>query len=351
MSFRRTAFLALTFLMVISASLAMAADKAPRLTLVDPLKDFGTVAKGEKLDWSFTIKNTGTADLQILAVRPACGCTVADYDKVIKPGQTGKVTAHVDTTSFSGPVSKAVTVDSNDPSTPSAQLTIHAVVRPYVEAFPSGFVRYNLIQGDAQTQTVTIYSEEDAPFEILRAEVPGDFVKVDYKKIENAAERAEAGRAGQAQYKVNITLGGPTAPIGPMADKVKLVTNSKHQPEYLISLSGVVRPSYSVIPNILNFGEVTPAEAAAERSITLRSNDQKSPQMFKVTKVESSSPMFTAVAKPTEQAGEYQVMVKVAKGAKAGNIDGKLKIYTSDSINPVFELPVKGTIKAAGATK
>ncbi|MGZ8854278.1 MAG: DUF1573 domain-containing protein, partial [Thermoanaerobaculia bacterium] len=120
-----------------------AADKAPRLTVVESVKDFGTVPKGEKLDWSFVVKNTGNADLEILAARPSCGCTVADFDKIIKPGQSGKVTAHVDTTNFAGPIAKAVTIDTNDPSTPSAQVTIHAIVKPYVEAHPAGFVRFN----------------------------------------------------------------------------------------------------------------------------------------------------------------------------------------------------------------
>src|SRR6201999_3605582 len=76
--------------------------KAPRLTLAEPIKDFGTVPKGQKLDWSFVVRNTGETDLEILAAKPACGCTVADFDKIIKPGQTGKVTAHVDTTNFAG---------------------------------------------------------------------------------------------------------------------------------------------------------------------------------------------------------------------------------------------------------
>src|SRR5207248_7457492 len=61
-----------------------AEDKGPRLTIVEPVKDFGTVAKGEKLDWAFQIKNTGTTDLQIISAKPGCGCTVADFDKVIK---------------------------------------------------------------------------------------------------------------------------------------------------------------------------------------------------------------------------------------------------------------------------
>ena len=91
---------------------ATEAAKGPRLTLVEPVKDFGTVPKGQKLDWSFEVRNTGTTDLEILAAKPACGCTVADFDKVIKPGQTGKVTAHVDTTNFAGPIAKPVTLDA-----------------------------------------------------------------------------------------------------------------------------------------------------------------------------------------------------------------------------------------------
>src|SRR5476651_2199479 len=112
-----------------AAAVAPAEPKAPRLTIVEPVKDFGTVAKGDKIDWSFAVKNTGDADLQILAAKPACGCTVADFDKVIKPGQMGKVTAHVDTTNFNGPINKSVTIETNDLNTPSSVLTLQAVVK------------------------------------------------------------------------------------------------------------------------------------------------------------------------------------------------------------------------------
>src|ERR1041385_2705191 len=147
----------------VEAAKAASADeeKAPRLTIVEPVKDYGTVPKGDKLEWGFVVKNTGNADLQIISAKPGCGCTVADFDKVIKPGETGKVTAHVDTTAFAGPISKSVTLETNDPNTPTAQLTLHAIVKPYVEAYPAGFVRFNLLQGDADSQTATLYSEED----------------------------------------------------------------------------------------------------------------------------------------------------------------------------------------------
>lgn len=320
--------------------------KAPRLTLVEPLKDFGVVPKGQKIDWSFEIKNTGTADLEILSAKPACGCTVADYDKVIKPGATGKISAHVDTTAFAGPIAKAVALETNDPNTPHAQVTISAIVKPYVEAYPQGFVRYNILQGDVEKQSVTIYSEEDEPFEIVKVESPQEWISADFKKLEGADLVSQVGSKGQAQYKLDITVGGPDARIGPLAEKVHIVTNSKHQPDYWVSVSGVVRPAYRVEPTGINFGEVAPNDSAATRTVTLRSNSLKEPGAFSVTKVESGVAGVTAAVKPTEKPGEFSVTLQVEKSAKPGVLDGNVTIYTSDKTKPTVVIPVKGTVKA-----
>jgi len=366
---KRTVAVTMAFLVALMASLASAQSKtkkepaaaksataasekkAPRLTIVEPVKEYGEVPKGDKLDWAFVIKNTGSSDLQIIAAKPGCGCTVADYDKVIKPGETGKVTAHVDTTNFSGPIAKTVTLETNDPSSPTSTLTIHAVVKPYVEAYPAGFVRFTQLLGDVATQSITLYSEEDDPFEIKDVQVPGDWVKVAYHKIENETERvANVGKPGQNQYKVDITVGGPDAKIGPMADKIRILTSSKHSPEYPISVTGVIRPTYRVEPTMLNFGEVAPTDAAATRSVLLHSNDLKTPEQFVVTKVESNAPGITTAFKPLAQKGDYEVTLQVAKDAKPGDIDGSVKIYTSDKLNPVVTVPVKATVKSGSAT-
>lgn len=320
---------------------------APRLTIVEPVKEYGTVPKGEKLDWSFNVKNTGTSDLQIIAARPSCGCTIADFDKVIKPGETGKVTAHIDTTAFSGPISKTVTLETNDPSTPTSMLTLHALVQPYVEAYPAGYVRFNLLQGDTDTQAVTLYSDEDEPFEIKNIEVPsGNWLKVTSDKITDETQRAPGvGKTGQAQYKINVVAGGPDAKTGPLSDKVHIVTNSKHQPDYWISVVGVVRPTFRVEPTVLNFGEVAPTDAAATRSVLVHSNDLKMPERFSVTKVESSTPSIMTSYKAGVQKGDYEITAQVARDAKPGDIDGTVKIYTTDTVNPVVTVPVKATVK------
>jgi hypothetical protein len=337
------------------AEAAKEAEKAPRLTIVEPVKDYGTIPKGEKLDWSFLVKNTGDSDLQIIAAKPGCGCTVADFDKVIKPGETGKVTAHVDTTAFAGPIAKTVTLETNDPTTPTSQLTIHAVVKPYVEAFPAGFVRFNLLQGEADSQSVMLYSEEDEPFQVTKVEVPVDpttnqpvkWVKTSFEKVAEADKAPNVGRPGQDQYRVNITVGGPDARVGALADKVHIYTNSKHQPDYFVSLSGVVRPTLRVEPSMLNFGEVTPNDVSATRMVMLHSNNLKTPESFVVSRAESSVRAITTSVKPGANKGDYEVTLQIAKDAKPGDVDGAVTIYTNDKVNPVITVPMKATIKAA----
>jgi Protein of unknown function (DUF1573) len=335
-------------------------EKAPRLTILEPIKDFGVVAKGDKLDWSFVVKNTGDADLEIIAAKPGCGCTVADFDKIIKPGQTGKVNAHVDTTNFTGPIAKTIELETNDPSVPSSQLTIDAVVKPYVDAYPAGFVRFNLLKGEAATQSIVLYSEEQEPFDIVKIELPMvtgsdglpkpvDWMKVNYAKITDPAQFApNVGRSGQSQYKLGITVGGPDARIGALADKIRVVTTSKHQPDYLVSVTGVIRPTLRVDPTGgINFGEVSPADPAATRVIILHSNNLRTPEAFNVTRAESSIPGVLTSIHPTTTRGEYEVTLQVSKDAKVGDIDGNVKIYTNDQITPVVTVPVRGTIKRA----
>lgn len=338
---------ALAIALLLPAMFAVAEEKpsAPRLTLTEPVKDFGTVPKGQKLDWSFEVKNNGTTNLEILAAKPACGCTVADFTKVIEPGKTGTVTAHVDTTAFAGPIAKSVTLETNDPAAPTAQVTITAVVKPYVEAYPAGFVRFNILQGDTEKQSVLLYSEEQEPFEILKVETPQDWITAEFEKAEGTDVQAKLGRAGQAQWAVDITVGGDETRLGPIAEKVKIITNSKHQPEYVVSVSGVVRPPFRIEPSGINFGEVSPVDTAATRTVTLRSNSLKAPETFVVTKAESGVAGVTAAVKPTANKGEFEVTLQVAKDAKPGAIDGTVLVHTSDRLKPTVSIPVKGTIK------
>jgi hypothetical protein len=107
-----------------------AAVTGPALAVASPTIDVGTVHRGEKIEARFALRNDGAATLSIREARPACGCTVATFDREIAPGGAGEVHATVDTSRFSGPITKTVSVVTNDPSHPETTLTIKAVVAP-----------------------------------------------------------------------------------------------------------------------------------------------------------------------------------------------------------------------------
>src|SRR4029450_978755 len=248
--FARLACLAVAGLLVVAGleaqkPAAKPASKAaaPKIEISPETKDAGTVAKGQVVDAVFVVKNTGGADLVISDARPSCGCTVASFDKVIKPGAEGKIQSSVDTKSFSGPISKSVLVVSNDPERPQMNLFIKALVKPFVDVLPQAFVRFSVIKGDSAGQDVLLFSEEKG-FRPTIAETSQPYVKAE---ILPAGDKDKiAGRAGD-QYKVRINV-TPDAPEGLLNAPIRVATGVAQQPTVEIPVSGIVRPRVSVTP-------------------------------------------------------------------------------------------------------
>ncbi len=106
---------------------AFAQDKAasqdvPKLTVDNAKHEFGKVKEGEEVKHVFKIKNEGKAELVILNVSPACGCTASDFTKSLAPGAEGTVTLTVKTTGMNGWTERYAEIISNDKSQPDLKL-------------------------------------------------------------------------------------------------------------------------------------------------------------------------------------------------------------------------------------
>jgi hypothetical protein len=78
--------------------------------------DFGDIIEKQKVEHTFTFKNTGKIDLLINNCEAACGCTVPRWPKQpIKPGETGDIKVVFDSEGRSGVNNKMVTVYANIP--------------------------------------------------------------------------------------------------------------------------------------------------------------------------------------------------------------------------------------------
>ncbi len=102
----------------------VAAVAAPMISVDNAIYSV-TVQSGSLVSHSFVVTNVGDEPLNITDVRTSCGCTTAALAKRdLAPGESVNVEATVNTTGFSGTVTRTVSVSSNDPSTPTAVLQI-----------------------------------------------------------------------------------------------------------------------------------------------------------------------------------------------------------------------------------
>jgi hypothetical protein len=316
---------------------ATEAAAGPKLVVVEDKKDVGQVAKGEPIKHVFVLKNTGTADLHITDVKPSCGCTVPEFDKVIKPGAEGKVTLTVDTKGFSGPISKTALLITDDPAVPQKTLFLSAVVKPFVDALPYAFFRITALSGEAASAEVILVSDE-ADFKPTKAEAPNSFLRVALTPV---PEKELVKDRGPNQWKVTVST-APDAPEGLLGGAVRVTTGAKKQPEIELQVTGFIKPAVSVTPLSINFGNFDPKGEAVRRNVMLINNNPQRDN-FAVTKAETTVPGISATVVTVDK-GRVRVDLSVDDKIKKGVFEGELKIQTNDTARANVSIPLRGVI-------
>lgn len=333
----RTVILALGCAILVAASLFAQAAGQPKAVAAEPIKDVGVVAKGEKATHDFVLRNEGSVPLQITDVKASCGCTVADYDKTIAPGQTGKVRVAIDTATFNGPIAKGVTVFTNDPAAPQMELTIRAKVEPFISVKP-GYARYIVVQGETQEGKIsqTLWAPDGASFDVVKVESPYPHLKTSFREARPEERIADA--PGK-QWKVEMQLSN-SSPVGPLSDSVQVHTNHPKQKLVQIPVSGFVRPTISVTPSVADFGQIELKEPL-RKAINIKAF---STENVKVTGVQENIAGLDTQLEALEEGREYQVRVILKPEMVKGPFNGKLTILTDSPRMPKIEVELKGTV-------
>lgn len=218
-------------------------EPAPKMEI--PVKDYnaGVIQKGQKVEYAFEIRNSGKAPLQILEAKPGCGCTVAEYDKEIAPGKSGRIKAVMDTSTFSyGEQGKSITVRSNDPVQPSVTLQLRAVVSAFVRVLPNDAVVFNARHGVGEEKSVVLHAEDGVPFDVTSATADSEYLKVSFRKVTGTdVIEVEPGTiARQGNTVLTIRLDSKT-PVGYLSGRhVTVKTTHPKMPEVKVRVSARV---------------------------------------------------------------------------------------------------------------
>jgi len=320
------------------------AQKAPEgpqpvIEVAEKIKDFGTVPKGDKIRATFDVRNTGKAPLEITQVRPTCGCTVASFDRTIPPAGTGKIAAEVDTTGFSGPISKAVLVFSNDPATPQVNLVIKADVRAFIEVLPRPLIIFrNVLQGEPATERLMLLSADGSDFKVESAEASGGTYELAYKEL---GEKERMPDRKGSQWELTVTVPA-NAPEGMLNQKIVVKTTAAKAPEVTINVTGAVRPVVQVIPPQVNFGTVA-GDALVGQNFLVVNNRQGTE--LQLSEVNVDNPNFATEVIPLQAGQRYQVAVSMKAGVPKGAQKATVKISTSDPLRKLIEVPIQAVVQ------
>ncbi len=106
-------------------------ENAPVFKVEATTVDLGKIKGGTQNEVEFKFKNEGKSDLLIRFIRSTCGCTAVQQGNQgvgIKPGESSSIKAVFNSGSYSGKVTKAIYVYTNDPKNSEVVLMLTADV-------------------------------------------------------------------------------------------------------------------------------------------------------------------------------------------------------------------------------
>jgi len=296
-------------------------------------QDFGEVFERPKFEYSFAVKNRGKADLVISEVKPGCGCTVANFDKVIAPGQEGKIELVLDGTRVHGEFAKTAQVLSNDPEHPELTLTIAGNKVAFLKIVPDGVVYLQGRVDEVIEKEVTISSNEKLPdFKIVGVTSDiDDKVTYEYKPT-----------ATKGEYTLKIKK-KTDLPISSSYGTVTIKTSSTNAPESKLQVQVMTKGNITVSPSSVNFGNV--AFAAKDKDANPVSRTvmviKNSGEGLDVKDVKVDNPNFKATVEPVTPGKQFKVEITFQpplKRSPSQRETGELIINTNDPREPMVRV-------------
>lgn len=216
-----------------------AAETGPRIKFATNTFDFGQITSGDIVRHDFIFTNTGTATLEILNVKPACGCTTSGpWDKTVEPGKTGTIPLQLNSASFGGRILKPATVFCNDPRQTNVVLHITGTVWQPIDVSPTLLVYQLLDEGQTNlTKTARITSHLEENLTLSEPECTNQSFRA---KLETVTPGRE--------YALHVTALPPFA-TSPTTAEVTLKSSSKSVPELRVKTIILLQKSVTFFPN------------------------------------------------------------------------------------------------------
>ena len=304
--------------------------------------NFGTVARGAKVEYRFQVYNPYKEAVHLAAVSTSCQCTSPEITKSdLATYGHSEIVATFNTRSFTGNHAATLTVTIDRPYYATVQLNVWGDIRGDIEVksadsgIDNGLVDFGTVdQGDARERKMTVVRYGRSDWQI-----------VDVRSVNSSyeVEVVDGPRsAGRVSYDLIVRLKKDAAP-GYIHDPLILVTNDTQVPQIPIEVEGNIKAELNVSPQVLAMGTV---EAGQQVTKPLIVTGQKP---FKVVSVHCDDDSFSF--KIPEGMQKVRIIpVTFAAPNKPGKVVKKIKIETDFGKTLTLEVVAQAEVTGPPAT-
>ncbi len=305
--------------------------EVPAIKFDTPVYDFGRVRAGQDVTHDFWFTNTGTGPLELLRVRPSCGCTQAGtHDKIIQAGQTGKIPIKMSTGHAGGPVNKTVLVNTNVTGEGSnITLQIKGEVWQPLQTTPSsasfGRLTAESMKSTTLERKLTIVNntESKAALSDIKSSTPS--FKASVKELESGKK-----------FELTVAVVAPLS-SGVVSGTIDLATGVSDMPRLQIPVSAYVTADVEVTPNQLTLATNRPG--VMQRQFFIRNNSSKS---LKVADLKSSSDKLKVSILETQPVGmAYRISLDIPADYQIPTDGDTITFKTDNSNMQSVSIPIK----------
>ena len=320
----RTTVILCGMLVVVDAAWA-----GPKLKCDEATYDYGTVWVGPPVKHTFTVKNEGDEPLLITGVKAGCPCiTVAEYDKEIAPGKTGRMTLLLNTHKVGGHATKTRTLSTNDPDHERLTLGFCGTVKHYIQVNPLGGCAFGKVSSDQPTtKTITITNNTGQE---LKLEPANELKHFKYELVPD-----EKGSV----FQFKVTAAPPFDP-GSTSETAVFKTNYPKVPEVQIKCTYYSPPRLEVRPPKIVIDRLL--EADATRVVRFVNNGKTPIEAGKVT---VEDPKLSATIKPGQKPNSFEIRLNIPAGYRPPPEGTALLIHTNDKEQPIITVPIKRSLR------
>jgi hypothetical protein len=296
-----------------NAAAAATPQPAPKIQFDKTVYDFGNTSMVQQLTGTFTYQNAGEGVLDLKKPTTSCGCTVASVKPdSLKPGEKGELVFTMNVGNMNrGHAEKHITVPSNDPQTPSVNLTVKADIVPTFDYNPQQVPLGDIRQGLVTNIVVEVKRVDGKNINLTKVETSNPSIRAHIAPVESSE-----GKAAQ----VLIAFEAEGAPRR-FNDNVKVYGDATNQPAFTIPVMGRLVGELSINPEAVFWGIADPEhwpgprpELMTTRNVRVQATDPN--KAMEVRNVTTSLKDVSVSINTVETGKVYEVVAKLTEAPK-----------------------------------